>query len=155
MSILTDEIKTFIVKGLAQYETPSEVAESVGVHFGVQISRQQVHAYDPACAQPPAQRWKDLHAATRAAFLNDHSQIGIAHQTFRLKILDRMVRRAQAQNNFTLAISVLKQAVKECGGYDRGHKSGDAASLTNSMHSAPENPAAAVLAARATSARSP
>ena len=59
MPTLTDEIKTFIVIGLARYDTPSEVAQAVGVNFGVEITRQQVHAYDPACSKPPAPEPRD------------------------------------------------------------------------------------------------
>jgi hypothetical protein len=120
MSDLTDEIKTFIVMGLARYDTPSEVARSVGVEFGVAVDRRQVHAYDPNCAKPPAQRWRDLHAATRAALLRDIAEIGIAHKSFRLRVLDRMARQAEARQFFGLAASFLEQAAKECGGlYDR------------------------------------
>src|SRR5262249_4265336 len=42
--VLTDEMKTFIVKGLARYETPSRVAASVQAEFGVAIDRRQVFA---------------------------------------------------------------------------------------------------------------
>ena len=65
MPTLTNAIKEFIVKGLACYDTPSQVGEAVNVNFGVVVSRQQVHRYDPECSPPPAQRWRDLHAATR------------------------------------------------------------------------------------------
>jgi hypothetical protein len=83
MPTLTDEIKTFIVKGLACYDTPSQVAEAVKAEFGLEVSRQQVYVYDPGCSQPPAQRWRDLHAATRAALLRELGEIGIAHRAVR------------------------------------------------------------------------
>jgi len=120
MPTLSDDIKAFIVKGLAQYDTPSEVAESVRANFGIEISRQQVHAYDPACQKPPAPRWCDLYAATRRAFLEDAAGIGITQRSFRLRMLDQMTHRAAARGNLGLAASFLEQAAKECGGlYDR------------------------------------
>jgi hypothetical protein len=67
--VLTDEVKAFIVRGLARYGTPTRVAASVQAQFGIAIDRRQVYAYDPAGSRPPAQRWIDLHAATRAKFL--------------------------------------------------------------------------------------
>ncbi len=149
MSTLTDEIKTFIVIGLAQYDTPSQVAESVGVNFGVQITRQQVHAYDPACSKPPAQRWIDLHAATRQAFLADAAEVGIAHRSFRLRMLDRMARQALASNSMLTAAAFLEQAAKECGGlYDRARREHVESAITAPIPSAPENPSAAGPAAR-------
>ena len=120
MPTLTDEIKTFIVIGLAQYDTPSEVVRAVGVNFGIEITRQQVHAYDPACSKPPAPRWRELHAATRQALLHDTAEIGIAHKAFRLRVLDRMARQAEARHSLGLTAAFLEQAAKECGGvYDR------------------------------------
>ena len=116
MPPVTDEIKTFIVRGLASFDTPSEVVEAVKATFGVEISRQQVYTYDPRCAQPPAQRWQDLHAATRAAYLSELAEIGIAQKAFRLRALDRMVRYALKHHAPGRAQALLEQAAKECGG---------------------------------------
>ncbi|HVO03840.1 MAG TPA: DUF2280 domain-containing protein [Candidatus Cybelea sp.] len=119
MPTLTDEIKAFIVTGLAQYDTPAEVAAAVKANFGVEVSRQQVHSYDPAGSQPPTQRWRDLYAATRRAFLQDAAEIAIAQKAFRLRILDRMLHRVLGQNA-RLTAALLEQAAKECGGiYER------------------------------------
>ena len=117
MLTLTDDIKVFIVRGLARFDTPSEVVEAVKANFGVEISRQHVYTYDPRCS--PAPRWRDLHAATRAAFLQEQSEIGIVHKLVRLRMLDRMSHRAEARGNLALAAAFLEQAAKECGGvYD-------------------------------------
>jgi hypothetical protein len=112
---LTDEIKQFIVKGLACYDTPSQVAEAVNLMFGVTISRQRVYRYDPDNPRPPAQRWRDLHAATRQALLRELAEIGIAHRTVRLRRLDRLECRSE-RNNVTTALKCLELAAKECGG---------------------------------------
>lgn len=116
MSALSDEMKEFIVRGLARYQSPSDVADAVRETFGIAISRQQVHRYDPDCVQPPAQRWRDLHAATRQAFLNEVAVIGVAHKAVRLRLLDRMVEHALANNYPLKAAAFLEQAAKECGG---------------------------------------
>jgi hypothetical protein len=116
MPTLTDEIKTFIVKGLACFDTPSEVAEAVQATFGIEVSRQHVYSYDPGCTQPPALRWRALHAHTRRTFLDDVSAIGIANRTARLRILDQMLHRVVARHNTSLAAMLLEQAAKECGG---------------------------------------
>ncbi|HVT51305.1 MAG TPA: DUF2280 domain-containing protein [Dongiaceae bacterium] len=93
-------MKTFIVMGLARFDTPLTVAAAVKSTFGVEVTRQHVHLCDPAYAQPPASRWCELHAATRPAFLADPD----------------------------VAAALLEQAAKECGGiYDRARRSrGDA-----------------------------
>jgi len=116
MPTLTDEIKAFIVRGLARFDTPSRVAAAVKSNFGVEISRRHVHAYDPKCAQPPAQRWQELHATTRAAYLSELAEIGIAHKAFRLRALDRMVRDAMKHRYPDRAQALLEQAAKESRG---------------------------------------
>jgi hypothetical protein len=116
MSTLTDEIKEFIVKALACYDTPTQVAEAVNATFGVTVTRQQVYRYDPECSEPPAQRWIDLHAATRRALLSEAAEIGIAHRMVRLRILDRLVHRCE-RNGVALTLACLEMAAKECGGF--------------------------------------
>ena len=115
MAILTDEIKEFIVNGLACFDTPSEVAEAVRVNFDITVSRQQVHEYDPSGSRPPAARWRALHAATRARFLAEAAEIGVAHKSVRLRFLDQMVRRCMRMD-LDMAGTFLVQAAKECGG---------------------------------------
>jgi hypothetical protein len=116
-SVLTDEMKAFIVRGLARYETPTRVAASVEAEFGVAIDRRQVYAYDPAGSRPPAQRWIDLHAATRAKFLAAMAEIGIAQKVVRLRMLDRFANRADEANQMERAAAFLVQAAKELGGF--------------------------------------
>ncbi len=116
MPALSDEIKEFIVKRLACFETPSRVAEAVKVVFGISITRQRVYLYDPRCSQPPAQRWRDLHARTREKFLHDIGEIAVSHKAVRLQMLDRMARSCE-RNNVALALSSLELAAKECGGF--------------------------------------
>ncbi|GAB2178672.1 DUF2280 domain-containing protein [Dongia sp. agr-C8] len=120
MAILTDEIKEFIVRGLARYETPTQVAAAVKARFGIEITRQQVHEYNPAGNHPPASRWCELHAVTRERFLNDISMIGIAQKAYRLRMLDQFARRAIDTNFPFHAAEFMVLAAKECGGfYDR------------------------------------
>ena len=112
MAVLTDEIKEFIVKGLACYDTPTFLVDAVWANFGIEITRQQVFEYDPRRA---AQRWRDLHAAARAAFLSEAAEISITHKLVRLRMLDRMAHGCE-RNSVALALTCLKQAAMECGG---------------------------------------
>jgi hypothetical protein len=121
MPTLTDEIKTFIVKGLACYDTPSQVAEAVKVHFDVEITRQHVYAYDPNASQNMAPRWRELHAATRQAMLRETAEIGIAHRAVRLRRLDRLASRCE-RNSVALALKCLEIAAKDTGGLYENRK---------------------------------
>jgi hypothetical protein len=120
MPTLTDEIKAFMVKGLACFDTPSQVAEAVKANFDVEVCRQHVFAYDPASSQTMSPRWRELHAATRAAFLSDVNEIGIAQKAVRLRTLERMAERAEANRQYERVSMFLEQAARECGGaYER------------------------------------
>jgi hypothetical protein len=120
MAVLTDEIKTFIVKSLACYDSPSQVAKDVLTMFGVEVSRQQVYAYNPDGTETPAQRWVDLFDATRAVFLADVSHIGVTHKAVRLRMLERMIHKALEHNYTLVAAKLLVQVARECGGmYER------------------------------------
>ena len=115
-TVLTDEIKEFIVRGLARYEGPLQVAAGVKARFGIEISRQLVHTYNPSGSRPVAERWCELHAVTRAKFLADVSEIGVAQKVVRLRMLDHFARLAM-ENHYTIkAAAFLEQAAKECGG---------------------------------------
>ena len=113
MAVLTDEIKEFIVIGLACYDTPTYLVDAVRVNFGIEVTRQQVYEYDPR--RVTSQRWRDLHAATRASFLREAGEISITHKSVRLRMLDRLAHRCE-RNSVALAIRCLKEAAKECGG---------------------------------------
>lgn len=115
MPVLTEEIKSFIVKGLACYDTPSQVAKAVGERFELKIDRFQVYAYDPEGTKRPAKKWVELYEATRAAFLEKQGSIAVAQRAARLRRLDRMADRAEATGNLKLAAELLEQAAKECG----------------------------------------
>jgi hypothetical protein len=84
--------------------------------FGVTLTRRHVYAHDPKCSQPPAPRWRELHAATRQAYLSELAEIGVAHKALRLRALDRMTRHAMARHASTLAQSLMEQAARESHG---------------------------------------
>lgn len=119
MAALTDDVRAFIVRALACYDTPSQVAAAVREEFGLEIMRQQVASYDPTKATSKkgiAPKWIALFEATRKKFLEDVSQIPIANQATRLRVLDRMLRKAEQSGNAPLAAQLLEQAAKEVGG---------------------------------------
>jgi hypothetical protein len=136
-TVLTDEVKTFIVKGLARYETPTRVAASVKTHFGIEIDRRQVFAYDPAGSRRPAKRWIDLHAAARAKFNRAVGEVGVAQKIVRLRMLDRFAHRADEANQMERACRILEQAAKECGGFYERYQRPKAAAIAGGGGSGP------------------
>ncbi len=114
---LTDEIRALVVTELALFSSPTEIAAMVKERFNVVITRQGVHGYDPASHRGYrlASRWKLLHKETRRRFLKDITSIPIANRAYRLRMLDKMMRAAEARGNLALAASLIEQAAKEVG----------------------------------------
>lgn len=117
MAALNNEVKGFIVQALACFDTPSQVAEAVKNDFGVEVSRQQVESHDPTkvSGKGLAAKWVTLFHDTRKRFREDTAEIPIANRSYRLRMLGRLVEKAESSRNARLALQVLEQAAKECG----------------------------------------
>lgn len=114
---LSDDVKRHIVQALACFDAPSVVVASVKVEFDVIVSRQQVETYDPTkhAGRTLSEKWRALFEAARKSFVDDSSQIAIAHRSTRLRALQRMAQKAEGKGNFPLAAQLLKQAAEEMG----------------------------------------
>jgi len=117
MAALSNEVKGFIVQALACFDTPSQVAEAVKNDYGVEVSRQQVESHDPTkvSGKGLAAKWVTLFHDTRKRFREESAEIPIANRSYRLRMLGRLVEKAESSRNARLALQVLEQAAKECG----------------------------------------
>lgn len=114
---MTDEVKAFIVQGLASFDTPTQVVDAVKAEFGLTITPQGAQAYDPTkyTGRKLAAKWRVMFDNARKAFVEDSSSIPIAHRSTRLRALQRMAAKAEGKGNFPLAAQLHKQAAEEMG----------------------------------------
>jgi len=115
---LSTAVRMHILTELACFATPTQVATSVKEKFGVEVSRQCVEAHHPerrAGAKLNASL-SALFYETRAKFLAELDDIGIAHQAYRLRGLERMLEQAERMGNLALAVQLIEQAAREVGG---------------------------------------
>jgi hypothetical protein len=114
---MTDAVRMYIIQALASFDTPSMVAEAVKDEFGVTISRQGVHQYDPtkAAGKDLKGEWRALFEDSRKAFLDNVTDIPIANKATRVRALNRMASKAEAMKNYKLAADLHKQAAEEMG----------------------------------------
>lgn len=117
MAALKSEVKAYIIKMLACYDTPSQVVEAVQKDFGITITRQQVETHDPTkvSGKTLAKKWVDMFNTTRDRFLNEISDIPIANKAYRLRVLQRMSTTAENMKNIGMTAQLLEQAAKEVG----------------------------------------
>lgn len=114
---MPDEVKTFIVQALACFDTPTMVAAAVKAEFEIETSPQAVQCYDPTkyAGRKLSKQYRQLFEATRKAFIDDATQVPIAHRSMRLRSINRMAQRAEKQGNLKLAADLHKQAAEEMG----------------------------------------
>lgn len=123
VATLSDAVKAFIVTNLACWDTPSQVAEAVAEAFNLKVNRMQVAYYDPTSATggKPAKRWRQMFEAAREEFVKGVTQAPIAHQSYRIRQLQRAYDTAVRIGNLVLARDLLKQAAEEMGGKFTNH----------------------------------
>ena len=116
MARLKKEVQTYIVRSLAQFNTPQETVVLVKEEFNIDVSRQQCEAYDPT-----KRVGKDLSAELKAEFdisrkefLEAPQNIPIANLTVRLQRLENQYQKHG--KNRVAALSILKQAAEDMGG---------------------------------------
>lgn len=115
MPKLKAEHKRYLVERLACYETPTEAAIALADTFGVVVERSHVAYYDAGRVSVRSKLAADLVALfdeTRARFRDATEDIAVAQRTYRLRVLDRIVRDERSP---VLRMQAMEQAAKECG----------------------------------------
>lgn len=117
MAILSDEMKAFIIQGLACFDSPSQVAKNVKDVYGIDVPRQQVEQHDPTkyAGRQLRKKWADLFFECRDKFKAELVDIPIANRAVRLRVLNRMAQHAEDRKNYALTAQLLEQAAKEVG----------------------------------------
>jgi hypothetical protein len=118
MAQLTEPVKLAITQALACFDTPTQVADFVKEEFGIVITRQQASQYDATktTGKSMSKKLRAVFEATRAAFLESTADIPIAQQSYRLRVLQRMLTKAEKLGNMAMVSQLLEQAAKESGG---------------------------------------
>ncbi|MFW2149143.1 DUF2280 domain-containing protein [Acinetobacter sp. TY1] len=117
MATLRKEVKLFIVRSLAVFNTPEETARFVNEEYkNLNVSRQQCERYDPTkrAGKDLSQELKDEFNKTRDDFLEKPQNIPIANLSVRLQRLENQY--IKHSKNRVGALAILKQAAEDVGG---------------------------------------
>jgi len=116
MAALKKEIKLFIVRSLARFNTPTETVELVNQDYGVQVTKQQCEKYDPTkrAGENLSDELKKEFEISRKEFLEAPQNIPIANLSVRLQRMENQYQKHG--KNRVAALSILKQAAEDVGG---------------------------------------
>lgn len=115
MARLRKEVQTYIVRSLAQFNTPQETATLVKEEFGIEVTRQQCEAYDPTkrIGKDLSKGLKKEFEEAREEYLDKPKNIPIANQTVRLEMYQKLITKNKSP---AMALKILRQAAQEIGG---------------------------------------
>lgn len=115
MARITKKVKLFIVRMLAEFESPTQASKTVKDIFNVEVTPQQCEAYDPT-----KRTGQDLSQELRAKFFEyrrlaneELEAIPIANKRYRLQLLQNLIEKYP--NNPVLTPKWAEQAAKEMG----------------------------------------
>ncbi|HCK31814.1 DUF2280 domain-containing protein [Acinetobacter ursingii] len=117
MAALRKEVKLFIVRSLAVFNTPEETARLVNEEYkDLNVSRQQCERYDPTkrAGQDLSQELRKEFEITRSEFLAKPNNIPIANLSVRLQRLENQYQKHS--KNRVAALNILRQAAEDVGG---------------------------------------
>lgn len=118
MAKLKKAEQLFIVRSLAQFMTPTEVVKAIKETFKVDVSPQQVEAYDPTkvAGRDLRKEYKEVFETTREEYLKQpiHNISG-ANDIVQLKILSDLL--FAKKNNVTMTIKIVDQMQKIVKGF--------------------------------------
>lgn len=116
MATLKKEVKLFIVRSLAVFNTPTETAELVNQEYGIKVTKQQCEKYDPTkrAGENLSEELKNDFEKTREMFLGKPEAIPIANLAVRLQRLENQYQKHS--KNRVAALNILRQAAEDVGG---------------------------------------
>ncbi|WP_288398437.1 DUF2280 domain-containing protein [uncultured Acinetobacter sp.] len=116
MAALKKEVKLFIVRSLAVFNTPTETAELVNQEYGIKVTKQQCEKYDPTkrAGENLSEELKNDFEKTREMFLGKPEAIPIANLAVRLQRYESQYQKHW--KNRVAAMNILKQAAEDIGG---------------------------------------
>ncbi len=116
MAALKKEVKLFIVRSLAVFNTPTETAELVNLEYGIKVTKQQCEKYDPTkrAGEKLSEELKSDFEKTREMFLGKPEAIPISNLAVRMQRYENLFQKYS--KNRVAATSILRQAAEDIGG---------------------------------------
>jgi hypothetical protein len=114
-TLLSGEQRIYVVRALAHWNSPSEVARMLLAEYGITVTRQCVQTYDPTSAAGASlsTELRKYFYDQRKRFVNGVQRQPLAQRSVRLEQLKKIYDEARDAGNAKLAIKALSEAGKE------------------------------------------
>lgn len=117
---LPSPIKFRMVELFAQFLSVSEVRDQIVEEYQVLIDLRTVGMYNPALKSATVGRKLRAHYdACRKLYVERSTDMAVAHQSHRLKLIGRIVEKATNSRDYAAALKGLELAAKEMGAYSQ------------------------------------
>ncbi|WP_086381843.1 DUF2280 domain-containing protein [Caballeronia sordidicola] len=129
--VLPSTVKRYIVRLLAQGDSPIEVVRAVAQDFSLEVSVQTVNRYHPDkptgdCLSKPL---RELFYSTRKAFVESPDNLPMAQKAIRLRRLDTQYEMALEAGTLKIALTAIDLARKEMMALQLGEGGGEFAGV--------------------------
>jgi hypothetical protein len=114
---LSEELKAYVVRRLASYDSSTAIARDLKELFGVEVALPTIDYYHPervsSLKLPPC--WQELFWETRRAFIAACTQASTMEQMVRVRLREDMVLMARDAGHYRSANELLDSIAKEAG----------------------------------------
>lgn len=112
MARLRKEVQLYIIRSLAVFNTPTEVAKGVKETYGIDLKPQNIEVYDPTkrAGMNLREEFKKEFEETRKDFLEKPLNIPASNDAVMLQVLNDLLWRNK--NNAVMAVKIIDQIQK-------------------------------------------
>ncbi|KIG09818.1 Protein of unknown function DUF2280 [Burkholderia sp. MR1] len=119
MPVLSKEQKVFVVRALAQFDTPTIVARKLKAVYDIDVPTAQIMLYDPTTitGRTLTKSLRLIFDDSRKNYLDNEQKIGIANRTHRMSLCDEAANIARERGDTKGMLRAAAEAERIKGGY--------------------------------------
>ncbi|MFM0051763.1 DUF2280 domain-containing protein [Caballeronia grimmiae] len=119
MPVLNKEQKVFVVRALAQFDTPTIVARKLKAVYDLDVPTAQIMLYNPTThtGRTLTASLRLIFDDARKKYLDDEQNIGIANRTHRMTLCDEAANIARERGDTKGMLRAAAEAERIKGGY--------------------------------------
>lgn len=118
---LENPVKLRIIELFAMFYTAASIKAQIELEHGISLDIKQIASYDPTKKSSAiGKKLRAVFEEVRADYVSKASEMAMAHQAHRLRLIGEVVEKATNSADFSAALKGLELAAKEMGGVLEG-----------------------------------